>query len=134
MFPVMVFGKPEVKGSVYIFQSGAGKCWEKLSAYGFEEPFDLPLPLGLIRLCMYKCNTQCGGCIFKLAGAECRAVIDIELSGKTPFGHGGSKGIHEGNYCLGEVKLPVRYQAGMVIDKGDQVAFALFVALSLIHI
>jgi hypothetical protein len=128
VFPAMILTEPDIKGCVYLLQGVAAESRQELCSYCFEESFDLALALGLIWLCMYQGDTQCGGGIFKLAGAECRTVIDIQFSGQTPFGDGGSKGIHEGDHCFGEVKLTVWNQAGMVVDKGDQVAFALLVA------
>lgn len=103
----MVLAEPEVKGCVYLLQGVTAESRQELGAYGFEESFDLALPLGLIWFRMNQSDPQGGGSIFKLAGAERRAVINIQFSGQPPFGDGGSKSVHEGNHRLGKVKLPI---------------------------
>ena len=49
----------------------------KIAAYGPEEAFDLPFPLGLVRFGVDQGNSQTGGHMLQMPTAERRAVVHV---------------------------------------------------------
>ena len=75
---------------------------------------------------MDQCNCQRSSGELQLAGAESRSVVDVQLSRQSPLTKRLGEAVHKGGNTLGRIKLGVGNQPGMIVDEGDQIAFAPF--------
>jgi len=74
--------EPFVQGAQ---REGRRKKGKKLHSEGFEKAFNLPFPLGTIRGAMNERDTEGGGGVSELVRTERRAIVEINLSGQSPF-------------------------------------------------
>ena len=120
--------KPKREGEIDIVEGFSFEEGKKLSPYCFEKSFDFSFSLGLIWLGVNQRDAQRSGGELQLAGAECRSVVDIELSRQPSFLKCPGEAVHEGRNPLGRIKLTMRNQPGMIVNEGDKIAFAPFIA------
>ncbi len=74
--------EPFVQGSQ---REGRRKKGKKLHSEGFEKAFNLAFPLGTIGGAMNERDTEGGGGVSELVRTERRAIVEINLSGQSPF-------------------------------------------------
>ena len=72
--------EPKGEGEIDIIEGFSFEEGKELSSCCFKKSFDFSFPLGLIRPGVNQRDAQRSGGELQLAGAECRSVVDIELS------------------------------------------------------
>ena len=119
--------EPKGEGEIDIIEGFSFEEGQKLSSYCFEKSFYLSFSLGPIRPGVNQRDAQRSSGELQLARAECGSVVDIELSRQTSFLKRPGEAVHEGGDPLGRIELGVWNQSGMIVNEGDQVAFAPFI-------
>jgi hypothetical protein len=70
-------------------------------------------------------DAQGGGDLGQVLGAEGRAVVHVELAGKSPFQEGLSESIQVVVQPFGEIKLGMGNEAAVVIQEGKEEGLSL---------
>jgi len=115
--------EPFVQGAQ---REGRRKKGKKLHSYGFEKAFNLPFPLGAIRGTVNERDSEGGGGVGELVRAEGRAIVEIDLSGKSPFAQSLDQAIGQVFEVFLEIELPMGNKTGVVIQEGKEKTLAHF--------
>jgi hypothetical protein len=121
--------KPDVEGLIELMKGVPLEAWQEIGAHGAEETLDFPFSLGLVWPCVYQRNTETCGDVIEMMGAKGRSVIGVELSGEPSGQQGRLKSLHVTVQGLGEEKLCMRYEPGVIVDEGQEVGLAPFVLM-----
>ena len=87
---------------------------------GFEEAFDFTFSLRAIRGAVNEGDAEGGGGVSELMGAEGGAIVEINLSGQSPFAQGLDQTVGQAFEIFLEIELPMGNEAGVVIQEGKE--------------
>jgi hypothetical protein len=69
-------------------------------------------------------DAERGGGVSELMGSEGRAIVDIDLSGESPFAQSLDQAIGQVFEVFLKIELPMRNEAGVVVQEGKEKTFA----------
>ena len=105
-------------------REGGRKKGDKLHAQGFKIPLDFTLSFGAIRGAVDQGDPKRGGSMSELVRTERGAIVEIDLSGQSPFAQGLDQAVGQVFEVFLKIELPMRNETGMVVQEGKEKTLA----------
>ena len=99
---------------------GGRQKGKKLHSEGFEKPFNFTFSLRTVRSAVNEGDAEGGGGVSERVRAKRGAIVEINLSGQSPFAQGLDQTVGQAFEIFLEIELPMGNEAGVVIQEGKE--------------